>query len=266
MELSERHFQKISRIVYESCGINLKEGKEALVRARLLKRLRSLRLGGFSEYIALLEGEGGAAELPALLDVITTNKTGFFREADHFIFIRDEILPSLRSHRIRFWSAACSSGEEPYSLAMVLRDAMKDLDRRDVRILATDISSRMIEHAKMGLYSREAMRDVPPQYASRFFIRTGSGNEALLSVSHEIRSLVTFSRLNLMENWPMKGPFDVILCRNVMIYFDRPTQERLVNRFWDILRPEGYLFVGHSEGLTGVSHRFRHVRPAIYRK
>ncbi len=266
MELSEQQFAKISKLVYETCGINLREGKEALVRSRLLKRLRALELGSFREYLSILEGEDGYKELPNLVDVITTNKTGFFREADHFFYVRDEIVPRLKAHRLRFWSAACSSGEEPYSLAMILRESVVDIDRRDVRILATDISTKVIEHAKRGIYHPDSLRDVPPQYASKYFVRVRSAAGGSYSVSESVRSLITFYRLNLMESWPMKGPFDVIFCRNVMIYFDRVTQERLVGRFWDILSPGGYLFVGHSEGLTGVSHKFRHVKPAIYRK
>jgi len=266
MDLTDLQFQKISKIIYDICGINLKEGKEALVRSRLLKRLRTLGVNSFGDYLTLLEGRKAALEIPHLVDVITTNKTGFFREDDHFAFLQTEVLPQIRNNRVRIWSAACSSGEEPYTMAMVLKESFTGLDRRDVRILATDISSRMIERAKKGIYAADAVRDVPQPYLGRYFLRVRWKDEVCYQIQESLRSMIAFARLNLMEPWPMKGPFDVIFCRNVMIYFDRPTQEKLVNRFWDLLASGGYLFVGHSEGLSGVSHQFRHIRPAIYRK
>ncbi len=265
-DLTDLQFHKISRLIYEICGINLKEGKEALVRSRLLKRLRALGVSNFSDYLALLESKDAKLEIPHLVDVITTNKTGFFREDDHFSFLQTEILPQIRDNRVRFWSAACSSGEEPYTMAMVLKDSLMDIERRDVRILATDISSRMIEKARKGIYTADAVGDVPQSYLGRNFLRVRMGGAICYQALESVRSLIAFARLNLMEPWPMKGPFDIIFCRNVMIYFDRVTQEKLVNRFWELLTPGGYLFVGHSEGLSGVSHPFRHVRPAIYRK
>ena len=265
-DLKPQHFQKISAMVYEAAGINLKQGKEALVRARLMKRLRSLGIGRVEDYLEFLDSEQGSQEIDCLIDVMTTNQTSFFREMDHFSFLRDTVLPELTLPRLRFWSAACSSGEEPYTLAIVLREHLAGVDQRDVRILATDISRRMLEKAGRALYAQEAIEGVPlPQYR-KYFIPLRNGRPGAVQVGAEARELVHLAYLNLMDPWPMRGRFQVIFCRNVMIYFDRPTQQELVNRFWDVLEDGGYLFVGLSEGLSAINHRFRYVRPAVYRK
>ncbi|MCU0601224.1 MAG: protein-glutamate O-methyltransferase CheR [Desulfobacterales bacterium] len=265
-DLKPQHFQKISDMVYRSAGINLKQGKEALVRARLMKRLRSLKIGRVEEYLDFLDSGQGGREIARLVDVMTTNQTSFFREMDHFSFLRDTVLPGLTQARLRFWSAACSSGEEPYTLAIMLREHLADVDRRDVRILATDISQRMLEKARRAQYPQAALEEVPaPQYR-KYFTALRSGPPGSVQVAAEARELVRPAYLNLMEPWPMRGRFQVVFCRNVMIYFDRPTQQELIHRFWDVLEEGGYLFVGHSEGLSAIKHRFRYVRPAVYRK
>jgi len=265
-DLKPQHFQKISDMVYQTAGINLKQGKEALVRARLTKRLRSLKIGRVEDYLDFLDSEQGGQEIARLIDVMTTNKTSFFREMDHFSFLRDTVLPELTQPRLRFWSAACSSGEEPYTLAVILREHLAGVDRRDVRILATDISRRMLEKARRAQYPKEAVEEVPlPQYR-KYFMALRNGQSASVQIAAEARDLVHLAYLNLMEPWPMRGRFHVIFCRNVMIYFDRPTQQELINRFWDTLEDGGYLFVGHSEGLSAIKHRFRYERPAVYRK
>lgn len=263
-ELKPSEFQKISDLVYRTCGISLKQGKEALVRARLMKRLRSLGIQRVDEYLDYLENDPHGREMGCLIDVMTTNKTSFFRESDHFAFLRETVLPALSGPRLRVWSAACSSGEEPYTLAMVLREHLEGVDRRDVRILATDISRRMLEKAGRGVYPREAADEVTLPAYRKYFTPLGRSGE--VRVTAEVRSLVQFAYLNLLEPWPMKGRFHVIFCRNVMIYFDRPTQQELINRFYGVLDEGGYLFVGHSEGLSAITHRFHYVRPAVYRK
>jgi chemotaxis protein methyltransferase CheR len=265
-ELTSRQFAEICRLVHGFCGIKLKGGKEALVRARLMKRLRALRLGSFEAYFDYLKSDRGSNELKQMIDVMTTNKTSFFREREHFRFLKESILPNLNGSRLRFWTAACSSGEEPFSLAMLLLESLTDCARRDVRILATDISMRMLEKASQGLYPQTTLQDLPTTYVNRYFERPASADKELLRVKPNVRSLVRLACLNLLDDWPMKGPFDVIFCRNVMIYFDRPTQQKLINRFYDLLDPGGYLFVGHSEGLSAISHKFRYVRPATYLK
>ncbi|MBW2709637.1 MAG: protein-glutamate O-methyltransferase [Deltaproteobacteria bacterium] len=257
-------FKKISNIVYRECGINLQSGKEALVRARLTKRLRVLKIEGFKEYVKYLESHNGGKELGLLVDVMTTNKTSFFREVAHFDFLCEKILPKLTKKRMRFWSAACSSGEEPFSLAMLLLENIPNIRSKDIKILATDISPTILGKARKAVYQEGAFQDLPTGFLRKYFVEIQNGGSRAYQVSNDVRRMVRIAKLNLMESWPVKGPFNVIFCRNVMIYFDRLTQEKLVNRFWELLEPGGYLFVGHSEGLSGVKHKFQYVQPATY--
>lgn len=266
VELTDEQFRKVSQLVHRLCGIYLKDGKEALVRARLMKRLRALGMDSFDAYLKYIESEKGADELGMMVDVMTTNKTSFFREPGHFHFLEHNILPDLTSRRVRFWTAACSSGEEPFSLAIMLKERIPDIERRDIKILATDISTRMLERARLAVYPEEALRDMHPQFRQKYFEIITQKPVKTYRLSKNIQSIVHFARLNLMDAWPMKGPFTVIFCRNVMIYFDRPTQQKLINRLWDYLEPGGYLFVGHSEGLSAITHKFKYIRPAVYRK
>jgi len=266
LKLSEKQFRHISNTVYKVSGIDLHQGKEELVKARLLKRLRSLRLGNFEHYLQYLEQDQSGRETQAMVDVLTTNKTNFFRESEHLDFLRTDILPKLNQEKIRIWSAGCSSGEEPYSIAITLSEALSDMGKTDLKILGTDISDRMLDRARQGVYEQELLKTLPPQIAGRYFDLHPGKSARLYQVNSRIQSLVSFARLNLMEEWPMAGPFDVIFCRNVMIYFDKPTQERLVRRFWPLIKEGGYLMVGHSESLTFLSHEYRYVRPAVYQK
>ncbi len=265
-ELTEKQFKKIVQMVYSLCGINLKEGKQALVRARLMKRLRALQMNSFDEYLTYIESEEGRGELSFMVDVMTTNKTHFFREPEHFNYLCDHILPKMNHRKMRFWTAACSSGEEPFSLAILLREHIKDIGFQDIKILGTDISMRMLERAQKAVYGEEVLRDVPSVYLRKYFSKHSQSDICRYRLKDAVRKMVQLAWLNLMDPWPMKGPIDVIFCRNVMIYFDRQTQQRLINRFWTLLDTDGYLFVGHSEGLSAVQHRFRYVRPAVYRK
>ena len=266
IHLSDNHFKKISDLVYRTSGINLRSGKESLVRARLMKRLRARGMPSVKDYLDYINSEQGRDELVQFIDVMTTNKTSFFREAEHFHYMRERVIPELTGHRLRFWSAACSSGEEAYTLAMWLREHLPDIDTRDALILATDISRRMLDKARQALYPVATVRSLPSPQFKKYFTTLNGRQAGDVRVAGEVRSMVRFAWLNLLEKWPMKGPFNVIFCRNVMIYFDRPTQQKLINRFWDLLEPGGYLFVGHSEGLSAVKHKFRYMRPATYRK
>ena len=266
VKLSAKDFKKISEIVYRSCGINLKKGKEALVRSRLMKRLRAKGIGSVKEYVNYIDSDEGSRELALLIDVMTTNKTSFFREAEHFNYLRDQVLPELKSRRLRFWSAACSSGEEPFSLGIWLREHMSDIDSKDLLILATDISRQMLEKANAAVYPATTLRNLPSPHFEKYFTKLNGRSTESFRVVDDVRKMVRLAWLNLLEAWPMKGPFNVIFCRNVMIYFDRPTQQKLVNRFWELLEPRGYLFVGHSEGLSAIKHKFRYMQPATYRK
>jgi chemotaxis protein methyltransferase CheR len=261
-ELSEAQFRAIRDLTYRVCGINMHEGKEGLVRTRLARRVQMLGFDGFDAYVEHVRQPGNGAELAEMIDALTTNKTSFFREGQHFDFVRSTVLPSA-GNRLRIWSAGCSSGEEAVTLAMLLLEHFPAA-ATDARILATDISARVLRLAREGVYSATAAQDIPPAMLARHFTRQQGPNGLTYRAGDRVRSLIRFARLNLMAEWPMQGPFEMIFCRNVMIYFDRETQERLVNRFWEMLAPGGYLFVGHSESLTSLAHRFRYVQPALY--
>ncbi len=269
--LTESQFQQISQLVKQTCGINLHDGKKELVKARLAKRLRQTGLGSFEDYLNHVRDDDTGAEMTSMLDSISTNLTQFFRENAHFEFLKTTLIPALAKKKreqakLRIWSAGCSSGEEPYSLGILLRQEFPELVNWDIRILATDLSTRVLAKAREGVYDHERLRDVPSKWISDCFTRLGPRGRAHYKVNNPVRQMITFGRLNLMERWPMRGPFDVIFCRNVMIYFDKPTQGRLVQRYWDILDSGGMLFVGHSESLTGTNHRFKYVQPAVYQK
>ncbi len=213
-----------------------------------------------------MEKEPSRREFAEMIDALTTNKTSFLREASHFDYLRDSVFPTVAGP-VRIWSAGCSSGEEPYTLAMLCNESFPDIARRDVKILATDLSHRVLATAKSGAYPAENMSDVPSAWMKKYWgaARDPQGRD-VFEAGTSLRRLVHFAKLNLMEKWPMQGPFDAILCRNVMIYFDKATQQQLIERYWALLRPGGHLFVGHSESLTGLTHRFRYVQPAVYVK
>ena len=271
--LPDRMFQKFSQLVYEQCGINLHEGKRALLQARLNKRLRQTGIGSYEDYFKSITSGANPGEFINFLDSVSTNLTYFFRESQHFDFMEMVALPQLlekkrkdRDSRIRIWSAGCSTGEEPYSLAMCVLGHWPETARWDFRILATDISTRALQVAMNGAYSTEKIERIPPALRQQYFHSISNGNGRLeYEVAAHVKRIVTFRRLNLMEPYPFKGPFDFIFCRNVMIYFDKKTQEELINKISGFLGEGGYLFVGHSESLTGLNHKLNYVRPAIYR-
>jgi len=271
-ELTDEQFARISELVKGLCGINLHEGKKELVKARLNKRLRTLGLRDFEQYLDRVRQDATGDELTTMLDSLSTNLTSFFREPQHFDHLRRVVLPALtaraqgRRRHIRIWSAGCSSGEEPYSIAIFLREHVPDLDRWDAAILATDLSTRVLARAREGIYDAQRLADMPASWVGRHFDEAPGRGGSAFRVKPAVQRLVTFARLNLMGPWPMRGPFDVIFCRNVMIYFDKPTQGQLVGRYCDILAPGGVLLLGHSESLTGIRHRLRYVQPTIYQK
>lgn len=246
-------FNKIAQILHSHAGIALAEGKAALVYSRLAKRLRSLGLRSFREYCALVEDSNQVDERQAMMAALTTNVTRYFREPHHFDHLRDHVLPRLverakRGGRIRLWSAACSNGQEPYSMAITVLSALPDAANLDVKILATDIDPNMIAEGKAGIYREDAVAPVPLDLRRRWFKKAGPDR---WEVADELRALVAFRELNLIGDWPMKGKFDAIFCRNVVIYFDEPTQERIWSRFAPMLEPGGTLYIGHSERVTG---------------
>ena len=274
-ELSADAYDFLRRLVYEHSRINLGNDKMELVRSRVRKRLRALGLPDFESYCRLLESADGEQELTALLDVISTNVTEFFREFDHFDFLQTAVLPLLTASPRRgdeepllFWSAACSSGQEPYSLAVLLADYFsREPGRRAWQIAATDISTRMLDIARQGIYRSEQVKLPRPEWLRAFF-QKGTGKwEGQCRIKASLRERVTFEHLNLFDwPYPWQHQFHVIFCRNVMIYFDRSTQEELVSHLAAQLRPGGYLFVGHSESLIGLGHGLKSLRPSVYTK
>jgi chemotaxis protein methyltransferase CheR len=272
--LSTQLFHQFSQLVYQQCGINLHEGKRELLQARLNKRLRATGVQSYQDYYRFVTSPDNQAEIIQFLDCISTNLTYFFREPKHFEFLEQVAMPELlaskrttRNTRIRLWSAACSTGEEPYSLAMCVLPHLSEAEKRDFRILGTDISTRVLEIARKGLYAKDRVGKVPGGLRKQFFQRRdGADGEVYYEVAPALKQTVVFRRLNLKERYPFSGPFDYIFCRNVMIYFDKATQQELIQNMAGYLSPGGYLFVGHSESLTGLQHSLNYVRPSVYQK
>jgi len=260
--------------VYEQSRINLGNDKIELVRSRVQKRLRALGLNDFEAYCRLLDSSAGEEELTSLLDVISTNGTEFFREWRHFEFLKDVALPEWQkqakaggSDTFSVWSAACSSGEEPYSVGIFLADFFRSQPSLRWQIQATDISTRMLAAAKQGIYRSERMKMPTPEWLRTYFQKGVGQWEGSYRVKPSLRERIAFDHLNLMDwPYPFKAKFNLILCRNVMIYFDRPTQEQLIPRLAEQLLPGGYLFVGHSESLVGIEHGLKTMKPSIYQR
>jgi chemotaxis protein methyltransferase CheR len=272
--ISDEEFGLIQRLIKAQTGIALTEHKRSLVASRLGKRLRALELPSLRTYYDYLMGPAGAAELENFVNAMTTNKTDFYRERLHFDFLEREVVPALKARaaqtgerRVRIWSAGCSTGEEPYTISLTLCEALGRMLAWDVRILASDIDTEVLSQAAEGIYAQERVSEIPSALLQRYFLRGTGHNAGLVKVGREIRSLITFRRINLLEEpWPIHTLFDCIFCRNVIIYFDRPTQCRLMSRFAARLKGEGYLFLGHSESLHGVCDQFSPLRNTIYRK
>ena len=271
--LSEDEFKKLSSLVNGELGIKMPPAKRTLLESRLQKRLRALGLGSYAEYCDLLFNKGGMkTELVHMLDLVTTNKTDFFREAHHFEFLVSTAIPSLlesRGPRVRLWSAGCSTGEEPYTLAMALSEfgRLNQGAGLDYTIAATDISTRVLEAACRGVYNEERITPVPVELRRRYFLKSKDAARSLVRVTPELRGRISFSRVNLMdETYSVQAPVDIIFCRNVIIYFDKPTQERLFARFCEYLKPGGFIFIGHSETLSGFDLPLKKVSASVYMK
>ncbi len=260
-------FEAFRDLIYSRSGIALRNGKESMVAARIAKRMRALNIGDHAEYLRRVENDPNGEELVHLLDAIATNVTKFFREAQHFDFIAGRMAEWLAAgqRRFRFWSAACSTGEEPYTLAMTLMEACRGFDG-DLKILATDISTRALERAMAGVYGADRVEPVPPALVARYFERR-RGERDEYQTRDELKRLVVFRRLNLAEPpFPMRGPLDAVFCRNVMIYFDNDVRRRLLAEIERLLKPGGFLLVGHAESLTGMMSNLRTVVPSVYVK
>ncbi|MBI5617428.1 MAG: protein-glutamate O-methyltransferase CheR [Gammaproteobacteria bacterium] len=266
---TDQHFQYLRRLVAQHAGISLTAAKRELVYGRITRRIRALGLSGFDAYCEILEHDPDT-EIGQFINAITTNLTAFFRENHHFEFLGGTVVPDLYRRstvpRIRIWSAGCSTGEEPYSIAMTLLEAQPAGRTADVAILATDIDTNVIATGAAGVYDNSRVEGIGAERLRRWFMSGTGGNAGRVRVRDELKRIIQFKPLNLMGAWPMKGPFDVIFCRNVVIYFDKETQRRLFNRYADLLAPHGQLVIGHSESLYNVSERFELTGRTIYRK
>lgn len=266
---SSSDYDYLRAMLKEKTGIELGPTKHNMVYARLAKRLRKLGMNGFRQYIEFIGSPAGVDELGTTLNALTTNLTKFFRENHHFEHLATTALQEIRARavsqgrRLRIWSAGCSSGEEPYSTAITLLRSMPDIKQWDAKILATDIDTEMVRRGTEGVYPAASLEGMPADISKKFFEQHG---EDKVRVVAEARSLISFKHLNLVAHWPMKGPFDVIFCRNVVIYFDKDTQRVLFDRYANLLAPGGFLYIGHSENLFGITERFKLLGRNIHRK
>ena len=267
--LTDILFQKFSTLVFDNTGIFLKPEKKELLNARLGKRLRACKIASFEAYYDYVQSDPSGEELINLINAVSTNFTSFFRENAHFDYLTNEVLPELSksgSSELKVWSAACSSGEEPYTLAMVLNDYKHKNKAFRFTVQATDISTRVLDIARAGIYADERIRTLPKHVLEQYF-QKGKGNSAgYVKVKRKLRDPVFFKHFNLMDDFPWVEEFDVIFCRNVMIYFNRDTQQDLIDKFSQCLKPGGYLFIGHSESLTSIEHSLMQVSTTAYKK
>lgn len=271
IEMNDAEFKAISDIAYKEAGLVFSSEKASLVRSRINRRLRKLRINSFSEYAAFVESENGVDERRVMISSLTTNVSNFFRESHHFDIFRDQALPPLLERaraggRVRIWSAGCSTGQEPYSIAMEILELATDIAGLDVKILASDIDPNVIETAKNGFYDAKAADDINSVLQNKYITPAKQGSREGFQITESIRNLISFRELNLLSPWPISGTFDVIFCRNVVIYFDEETQMALWPRFEAATGPEGWLFVGHSERLSeDLETNFKPVGKTAYR-
>ncbi|MEA3405973.1 MAG: protein-glutamate O-methyltransferase [Pseudomonadota bacterium] len=267
-DFTDQDFARVQKIVYDFAGIDLNESKKNLVYNRLSKRIRFLDKSSFKDYLNYVS-EQGEAEFVHLINAITTNLTFFFRENHHFEYLAETVIPQLiksnqSSKKIRIWSAGCSTGEEPYSLAIVLKECVPE--GWDARVLATDLDTTVVQTGMAGVYKSDRLKGVTEQRKKRWFLKGTGSMDGWIKVKPELQKIIDFGQINLMNDWPIKDTMDVIFCRNVVIYFDKPTQSKLFDRYANLLTDDGHLFIGHSESLYKVCDRFELLGKTIYKK
>jgi chemotaxis protein methyltransferase CheR len=271
-ELSDTDFNKLSGFIYSNYGIKMPYAKKSMLQARLQNRLRETNLDNFKEYCDLLfSGKNNEAEIVHMIDVVSTNKTDFFRESMHFDFMNTVALPELyeknMSDKINIWSSACSSGEEVYTIAITMEEFLSDKRGCDYSILGTDISSRILQKAHEGIYHEDRIANISMDLKRKYFLRSKVRENPSVKVMKELRQKANYQRLNLMDDsYSVRKEFDIIFCRNVLIYFDRKTQESVINKLCTHLKPNGFFFLGHSESVTGIDVPLKQIRPTIFRK
>lgn len=270
-KLSDKDFDRLSKFIYQQYGIKMPKAKHIMLQSRLQKRLRALQMPSFSDYVDYVFSPAGETEIISMMDVVSTNKTDFFRENQHFEFLMDTVLPELveinRQNYIKVWSAGCSSGEEPYTLAIVLSEYARKAHGFDFQILGSDLSTIVLEKAVTAVYPEEKVDVIPLELKKKYLLKSKDRTKPTVRIVPELRAKTSFMRLNFMDevyNAPQN--FDIIFCRNVLIYFDRETQEKVINKLCRHLRTDGYFFLGHSESVTGINVPLRQIRPTVFKK
>lgn len=270
LEITDREFERLVTYMHKNYGINL-SAKRVLIQGRLGNMLKDRGFKNYNEYLDAVMSDTSGAEVTTILNRLTTNHTFFMREPEHYTYLKDVILPyvvaNAKTKDIRIWSAGCSSGEECYTTAMLLSEYFgKNKPMWDTKILATDISHSVMDKAKRGIYSEDGMKGLSPEWKKKYFKQVEPGK---FEICQQIKNEIIFKPFNLMDSMPQKyksAPFDLIFCRNVMIYFDQPTKNALVNRFYDVVKPGGYLYIGHAESIPRGETKFEYIKPAIYRR
>jgi chemotaxis protein methyltransferase CheR len=272
-KMTDEDFGRLSSFVYEELGIKMPYQKKVMLQARLQKRVADLKFNSFKEYIDFVfSKEGQEDEIIKMIDLITTNKTDFFRESSHFDFLTETVLPQICATKnarrvIRLWSAGCSSGEEPYTIAIVMKEFLVNHPDFDFEIYATDISMRILHKAAMAIYPEERISMIPLSLKKKYFLKSKDPSNKTVRLIPEIRSKITFNRLNFMDQYyAIEKEFDIVFCRNVLIYFDRATQQEVICKLASKLRTDGYFFLGHSESITNMKVPLQQIKPTIFRK
>ena len=270
-KLSDKDFDRLSKFIYQQYGIKMPKAKHIMLQSRLQKRLRALQMPSFSDYVDYVFSPAGEVEIISMMDVVSTNKTDFFRENQHFEFLMDTVLPELveinRQNFIKIWSAGCSSGEEPYTLSIVLSEYARKARGFDFQILGSDLSTIVLEKAVTAVYPEEKVDVIPLELKKKYLLKSKHRTNPTVRIVPELSSKTSFMRLNFMDevyNAPQN--FDIIFCRNVLIYFDRETQEKVINKLCRHLRQDGYFFLGHSESVTGINVPLKQIRPTVFKK
>ncbi len=268
-EFTKKHFDYLRKLVGVETGIHLSEQKRDLVYSRLTRRLRALKLKGFDDYLDLVQSDSNA-EMEHFVNAITTNLTAFFRENHHFEYLATDLLPAVANqgklNGLRIWSAGCSTGEEAYSIAITLRETVSNLDSYGIQILASDLDSDVVKIASAGVYEEKRIEGMSRERVRKWFYRGTGANAGRVKVRPELNKLITFKQLNLIDPWPINGSFDIVFCRNVIIYFNKETQSALFERFAQKINPNGHLIIGHSENLNKITNRFELIEKTIYKK
>lgn len=271
-ELSNQEFERLSSFIFTNYGIKMPLSKKGMLQARLQQRLRETGIDNFRDYCSFVfAGSGNEEEIVHMIDLVSTNKTDFFREPAHFDFMKSTILPEFKLRKkeqlLKVWSSASSSGEEVYSIAITIEEFFRNDDGCNYNILGTDISSRILQKASNAIYHRDRIAPVSMDLRKKYFLKSKNPADPLVRVSKELRDKTRYQRMNLMDaSYPVKEQFDIIFCRNVLIYFDRPTQEMVINKLCNHLSPDGYFFLGHSESITGIKVPLIQLKPTIFRK